>query len=176
MLPVGGYGVKPPVPVRNKTRRDYFMGDYAIYSKYLVRSVNHIFKQFLGDASIEEVYETQCSPRDPRVAVEISGTLKGEIIINLPVKTLNVITKKFIGERDSRSIKKYHLDVAGELANLITGTFANQLQYNNHSVILSPPEFEEDPITIKALYDNVNLSFNSAFGGFDVDLYFKEVN
>lgn len=152
------------------------MGDYALYSRYLVRSVNHIFKQFLGDTTIEEVYETQSGPKDPRVAVEINGTLKGEIIINLPVETLNFITKKFIGEKDNRSIKKYHLDVAGELANLITGTFANQLQFNKHSIILSPPEFGEDPISIKALYDNVNLSFNSVFGGFDVDLYFKEMN
>ena len=150
------------------------MGDYSQYSRFLVRSVNHIFKQFLGDATIEEVFETQCGPKDPRVAVEITGTLKGEVVINLPVSTLNVITKKFMGDKDARIIKKYHLDVAGELANMITGTFANQLQYNNHSVVLSPPEFNEDPIAIKALYDNVNLSFISRFGGFDIDLYFKD--
>ncbi len=152
------------------------MGDYALYSKYLVRSVNHIFKQFLGDAAIEEVFEAQSGPKDPCVVVEINGTLKGEVIINLPVETLNIITKKFVGEKDNRSIKKYHLDVAGELANLITGTFANQLQYRNHNVILSPPEFNEDPLTVKALYDNVNLSFSSSFGGFDIDLYFKEIS
>ncbi len=148
---------------------------YDLYSRYLLRSVNHIFKNFLGDTDIEEVYEAQAAVKDPRVAVEITGTLKGEIIINLPQKTLNFITKKFIGNSDSKEIKKYHSDVAGELANLITGTFANQLQYTDHDIILSPPSFNEDNLAVKALYENINLSFLSSFGGFDVDLYFREM-
>ena len=64
--------------------------------------------------------------------------------------------------------------VAGEIANLITGTFANQLQFDDYDIVLSPPEFNDDPILMKALYDNVNLSFSSSFGGFDIDLYYKE--
>jgi hypothetical protein len=27
---------------------------------------------------------------------------------------------------------------------------------------------------MKALYDNVNMSFTSSFGGFDVDFYYRE--
>lgn len=75
-----------------------------------------------------------------------------------------------------QSIKKHHADVAGEIANMITGTFANQLQYINYHVRLSPPDFNDDPITVKALYDNINVSFQSSYGGFDVDLYYKEAN
>jgi hypothetical protein len=48
------------------------------------------------------------------------------------------------------------------------------MQFENHEIILSPPEFNDDPISMKALYDNINLSFTSGFGGFDVDLYYKE--
>jgi len=33
---------------------------------------------------------------------------------------------------------------------------------------------EEDPIALKTFYENINLSFKSSFGGFDVDLYYKE--
>ena len=62
------------------------MIDTDRYSRYLVRSVNHIFKNFLGDTSVEEVYETQSRAKDPLVVVEINGTMKGEIIINLPKK------------------------------------------------------------------------------------------
>jgi len=94
------------------------------------------------------------------VAVEIGGTLKGEIIINLPKKTLDLITMKFINSRDAKAIRKSHGDVAGELANLITGTFANQMQYLEHNIKVNAPEFNDDPITVKALYDNINLSFN----------------
>ncbi|HOW81932.1 MAG TPA: chemotaxis protein CheX [Spirochaetota bacterium] len=149
------------------------MDNYQKYSKCIVRSVNHIFKNFLNDNDITEVYETQAMENDPQVAVEIDGTISGEIVINLPVKTLDLITKKFINRSDTKTIRKHHGDVAGELANLITGTFANQLQYADHVIQLAPPEFNEDPIAIKALYDNINLSFRSSFGGFDIDLYYK---
>lgn len=150
------------------------MSDQDLYSRYLVRSVNHIFKNFLGDKGIEEIYETQCHNEDSWVAVEFDGSMEGEIIINLPDPTLKEITRKFINRNDARSINASKPDVAGELANLITGTFANQLQYVDHDINLSPPEFTEDPISIKTLYNNINLSFSSSFGGFDVDLYFKE--
>jgi CheY-specific phosphatase CheX len=136
--------------------------------------VNHIFKKFLDDVSIQEIYETQASEKDPLVAVEIDGTLSGEIIINIPLRTLDGITKKFVNKSDPKIIKSYHSDVAGELANLITGTLANQLQYADHEIRLSPPEFNDDPISMKALYENINLSFKSRFGGFDIDFYFKE--
>ena len=149
------------------------MDNYQKYSKCIVRSVNHIFKNFLNDTGIEEVYESQSREKDPLVVVEIDGTLVGEIVINLPVKTLDLITKKFINKSDTKTIRKHHGDVAGELANLITGTFANQLQYADHVIHLAPPEFNDDPITVKALYDNINLSFVSSFGGFDIDFYYR---
>lgn len=150
------------------------MSEQDKFSKYLSRSVNHIFKNFLDDNDIEEVYETQIGGNAHQIAVEISGDLSGEVIINLPEKTLNLITKKFLGSASTRKIKDHHGDVAGEIANLITGTFANQLQYTNRNIELNPPEFNDDPISMKALYDNINLSFKSKYGGFDVDFYYRK--
>jgi CheY-specific phosphatase CheX len=152
------------------------MNDYDKYSKCIVRSVGHIFKNFLDDSMVEEVYTSQSSSKDHKVAVEIEGTIQGELVINLPDKTLALITKKFINKSDIKLIKKSYGDVAGELANLITGTFANQLQYSDHEILLSPPEFNYDLVTMKALYENINLSFNSKYGGFDIDLYYKNSN
>lgn len=149
------------------------MSEYKKFSRYLVRSVDHIFRNFLEDDNVVEVYESQSAEKDPRVAVEIKGGLEGELLINFPVKTLDLLTKKFLNTKSSRSVKKSYPDVAGELANLITGTFANQLQFMNYDIRLSPPEYEEDPIQIKALYDNVNLSFLTQYGGFDVDFYYR---
>lgn len=150
------------------------MNNYEVYSKILTRSVSHIFLKFLNDENLNEVYKGQCNKKDPKVAVEISGTLKGEIIINMPQKTLNKISRKFIGDNKAKITKKISADVAGELANLITGTFANLMQYAKHDLRLAPPEFNEDPITMKALYNNVNISFESSFGGFDIDLYYRD--
>lgn len=150
------------------------MNNYEVYSKILTRSVSHIFLKFLNDENLNEVYKGQCNKKDPKVAVEISGTLKGEIIINIPQKTLNKISRKFIGDNKAKITKKISADVAGELANLITGTFANLMQYAKHDLRLAPPEFNEDPITMKALYNNVNISFESSFGGFDIDLYYRD--
>jgi len=150
------------------------MKEYEAYSKILTKSVNHIFKKFLNDNNIAEVYESQANKNDPVVAVEIKGTLCGELIINIPQKTLNQISKKFIGNPNTKVSKSTSVDIAGELANLITGTFANLMQYAEHNLILSPPEFNDDPISIKALYDNVNISFTSSYGGFDVDFYYRE--
>jgi len=136
--------------------------------------VDQIFKNFLSDTSIAEVYETQCRGQEPKVSIEFEGTLSGEIIINLPRKTLDHITKKMIPGFKGRTTKKHHQDVAGEIANLITGTFANQLQFLDHNVRLSPPELDDDPITLKTFYENVNLSFTSIYGGFDIDLYYRD--
>ena len=144
------------------------------YAKYLVRSVNHIFKHFLDDISVEEVFENQSMEKYPLVAIEINGSLVGEIIINLPKKTLDEITRKFINSSDTKAIRRNHGDVAGELANMITATFANQMQYASHDIRLNAPEFNDDPIAMKTLYENINLSFNSKYGGFDIDFYFRE--
>jgi CheY-specific phosphatase CheX len=149
------------------------MNMHERYSRYLVRSVNHIFNHFLDDDTIDEVYEDQAEDKDPKVAVEVRGTLVGEIIINLPKKTLDQITMKFINSDDVKTIRKCHADVAGELANMITATFANQMQYIAHDLRLNAPEFNDDPITMKTLYENINLSFISKYGGFDIDFYFK---
>jgi CheY-specific phosphatase CheX len=147
------------------------MSNQNMYSKMLVRSVDHIFKNFLEDQTIEEVYETQ-SKGGKKIVIEINGSLRGEIIINMPLNTLGMIARKFTNR--SSSNEKHYRDVAGEIANLITGSFANQMQFRNHSLLLSPPEFDDDPISMKALYDNINLSFTSSFGGFDIDFYYKE--
>lgn len=149
------------------------INSYDQYSRLIVRSVNHIFKNFLKDHTIEEVLESQSSKGDPSVSVSISGSLKGELIINLPASTLDRITKYFFKSASGRAMKKHYEEVAGEIANLITGTFANQLQFLNHTVRLSPPEFNEEDVTTRTLYDNINLSFNSQYGGFDVDLYYR---
>lgn len=150
------------------------MSNYERYSRFIVRSVDHIFKNFLNDHTIEEVYESQSTEVDRKVAIEIEGTISGELVINLPQKTLGLITRRMVQNDNPRTLKKYYNDVAGELANLISGTLANQMQFLNHELRLSPPEVEEDPITLKTFYENINLSFKSSFGGFDIDLYYKE--
>jgi len=150
------------------------MKEYEAYSKILTKSVNHIFKKFLNDNNIVEVYESQATKSDPLVAIEIKGTLNGELIINMPQKTLDQISRKFIGNPKARITRNIRVDIAGELANLITGTFANLMQYSEHNLILSPPEFNDDSESIKTLYDYVNLSFMSSYGGFDIDLYYRD--
>ena len=150
------------------------MSNYNRYYHCIVRSVDHIFKNFLNDTSIEEVYETQSPKNAHNVTIEIEGTISGELILNFPLKTLNHLTKKFNPAANPRSLKKFHADVAGEIANLITSSFANQLQFIKHDIKVSPPEYDDDSIRIKALYENINVSFSSSFGGFDIDLYYRE--
>ena len=149
------------------------MNEYDTYHKILTKSVNHIFNKFLDD-DVTEAFESQASEKDLLVAVEIDGTLSGELIINIPLKTIEQIAKKFMGKPKSKFSKSSSIDIAGELANLITGTFANLMQYAEHDIILSPPEFNDDPISIKTLYNNVNISFVSSYGGFDVDFYYRD--
>lgn len=150
------------------------MSNYNTFSKCIVKSVNHIFKNFLSDSSIQEVYENQSRDTDPKVSIEIDGNLTGEIIINIPEQTLSLITKHFVPDENNKSLKKHYRDIAGELANMITGTFANQLQFIDFKLRLSAPEYNDDPILLKTFYENINISFTSHFGGFDVDLFYKE--
>ncbi len=150
------------------------MKNYKTYSKLIVRSVNHIFKNFLQDQSVTEIVESKSGRDNQKVSIEIEGSLKGELIINFQPETLNLITKHFIPNSSPKTIKKHYEEVAGEIANLITGTFANQLQFHNLEIRLSAPEFNDDTETTRTLYDSINLSFDSRFGGFDVDLYYRE--
>lgn len=152
------------------------MSDFSKkYNKAVERAVIHIFSNLLQDDSIEEVFHSQTEKNDPKVWIEVEGTIEGEIAITLTKETLKNLTKHFHPKSRGRAVIINQRDVIGELANLITGTIANQLQYINHEVRLLPPEFEEDPISMKALYENINLSFNSNFGGFDIDLYYRDL-
>ncbi len=149
---------------------------YDQYSRLIARSVSHIFKNFLKDASIAEILDLQAGDGDPKVSVGLSGSLKGEININFPRETLGRITRFLVGGVSNRTAKKHYEEVAGEIANLITGTFANQLQFLNQDVRLSAPEYNEEPLTTRALFDNINLSFTSSYGGFDVDLFYRHID
>ncbi|RPI94321.1 MAG: hypothetical protein EHM32_06925, partial [Spirochaetales bacterium] len=84
------------------------MSNYERYSRFIVRSVDHIFKNFLNDSTIEEVYEAQSSRVDRKVAIEIEGTISGELIINLPQKTLGLITRRMVQNDNPRALKKYY--------------------------------------------------------------------
>ena len=144
------------------------------YAKFLLKAVKYIFKKFLEDENIKEVFELDRKGKINQIVIEFSGSLKGEIIIHLPQDTLKQITKKFIGTSDEKKLKQYYQDVGGEVVNQVTGTFANQMQYEGHNIILTPPEFNDDPILMKALYENINIYFDSSYGPFEVDLYFRE--
>ncbi len=152
------------------------MSDFSRkYEKALTRSVIHIFTNFFKDEQIQESFHTQTIKNDTKVWIEITGSFTGEIVITLKDETLKGLIRLFHPRVKEKTLLKHKDDVIGEMANLITGTFANQLQYLDHDIRLSPPEFEEDPIQMKALYNNINCSFNSSYGGFDVDLYYKDV-
>lgn len=148
------------------------MSNYNKYVKCLERSVIHIFTTFLKDENITDTVESHTNKDDFKVWIEINGTFEGEIEIRFPEKTIHNISKYFLPKQ--KGLKACYTDIAGELANQITGTLANQLQYINHKIHLSPPEFEEDPIQMKTLYENICLSFHTSFGGFDIETFFKD--
>lgn len=148
--------------------------NYGKYSKCFERSVRHIFNNFLKDQSIANVVENQATEDDLTVWIEVEGSFRGEVILRIPEKTLTKITVKLNPTLKGAALKKMCFDVLGEIANMITGTYANQLQYLEHEIFLSPPEFETDPISLKTFYENVSFSFVTDFGGFDAEVYFKD--
>jgi CheY-specific phosphatase CheX len=148
--------------------------NYNKYQKCFERSVKHIFTNFLDDKTIDSIVESQSSGKDHKVWIEVEGSFHGVVVISLPLPTLKKITARLYPQLIGKSIKNIVNDITGEIGNMITGTFANQLQYLNHSLVLSPPEFDEDPIPLKTLYENISLSFTSHFGGFDAEIYFKD--
>ena len=81
------------------------MENYDRYSKLIIKSVNYIFKNFLFDNSIKEIYESETTENDPRISIEIDGRIEGEIIINFPTKTLNQITKHFYQKSSQKTLK-----------------------------------------------------------------------
>jgi CheY-specific phosphatase CheX len=147
--------------------------NYRQYSKCLENSIVHIFNNLFNDKSISEIYDSQSSGKAPTVAIEFEGSFHGEILFSLPKKTLKALNKKVNPEIKKMSSSHYN-DLAGEIANLVTGTLANQLQYIQHEITLNPPEFDKDIIKLKTFYDTITMSFVSDFGGFDVDLYYKD--
>lgn len=150
------------------------MDNYTRYNKYLFRSAKHIFNNLLKDDSLEEVYEPgKVKGKKRTVSIKLDGTMSGELIISIPNATLESMTKKIVPGHKSTE-KRNHEDVAGELANQICGTFVNQLQFMQHNVYLSAPEFDEPQVTVRALYQNINLSMTSTFGEFEIDLYYQD--
>lgn len=146
--------------------------NYRKYSKCLERSVKHIFENFLNDQSVSSIAK-ECGKCDYKVWLEIEGSFCGEILLKFPEVTIKKITEKMHPGIKGKALKQAAVDLTGELANMITGTFANQMQFLNHELLLNAPEFENDPIPLKALYDNITLSFESEFGYFDAELFFR---
>jgi CheY-specific phosphatase CheX len=149
--------------------------EYKRYSQCLERSVKHIFTQLFGDPTIDEIFENPSIRGGYTVILEMDGTLKGALRIQLPKKTLRTLAKKMDSSDSERSIDERAEDVSGEMANLIAGTFANQLQFINHSIRLFPPEFGDDLVGLTTFYENINMVFSSAFGIFSIDLFYKDV-
>ncbi len=91
------------------------MNSYDRYYNCIVRSVDHIFKNFFNDKAIKEVYESQSTEKDAKVSVEIEGSLSGEIILNIPPATLNLLIQKMIPDvkPNAKSLQKHYADVAG---------------------------------------------------------------
>ncbi len=147
---------------------------YQLYSKGLINSVIHIFSNLFDDKTIKETVESKTTENDKRVWIEFNGSMRGEIIIITPKETLDKLVKKYNPKARGKKIESDYNDVLGEVANLIAGTLANQLQYYNHTVIPTPPEFEEDPIPMKTLFESVSLSFTSGFGHFDIEAYIRD--
>lgn len=145
------------------------------YNKGLERAVLHIFNNFLLDTSIKEVTEAQAVQKNHLVWIEMSGTFEGEMQITLSDDLVSALVSFFHKNEKVKKTKSVIHDVTGEIANLISGTFVNQLQYIGHDIKVSPPEFEEDPISMKALYDNICLSFSSTLGGFDIEIFYKDL-
>ena len=150
------------------------MSNYRKFSQCLERSVKHIFRNLFGDSSIDEVFDESPSHFGKTVMIEMDGTVKGALRIRLPDPTIKSLAKAIDPDAKGKQFSATAEDVAGEMGNLIAGTLVNQLQYINHSIKLYPPEFGEDLLGTTALYENVNMTFRSAYGAFVVDLYYKE--
>ncbi|MGL4368442.1 MAG: chemotaxis protein CheX [Spirochaetota bacterium] len=150
------------------------MSNYRKFSQCLERSVKHIFTNLFGDSSIDEVFDENPVSFGKTVMIEMDGTVKGALRIQLPEPTIRSLAKTIDADAKGKKFSAVAEDVAGEMGNLIAGTLVNQLQYINHSIKLFPPEFGDDLLGTTALYENVNMTFRSSFGAFVVDLYYKE--
>jgi CheY-specific phosphatase CheX len=150
------------------------MSNYKKFSQCLERSVKHIFTHLFKDPSIDEIFEKVTIGKGRTVLIEMDGTVKGVLRIQLPDATIKSLAKTIDPDAKGKSAAATAEDVTGEMGNLIAGTLVNQLQYINHSIRLFPPEFGDDLIGTTTLYENVSLTFGSVYGSFIVDLFYKE--
>ena len=147
---------------------------YHKFSQCLERSVKHIFTNLFEDSTIDETFEENTIQGGCTVLIEMDGTLKGALRIKLPEKTIKSLTKQMFPSAKGKESSAHSEDVAGEMGNLIAGTFANQLQFIKHSIRLYPPEFGDDLVGTTVFYENINMTFASIYGLFMIDLFYKE--
>jgi CheY-specific phosphatase CheX len=150
------------------------MSNYRKFSQCLERSVKHIFTSLFHDQTIDEVFDETPGKIGKTVLIEMDGTVKGALRIQLAESTIKSLAKEIDPGAKGKSFAVIAEDVAGEMGNLIAGTLVNQLQYINHSIRLFPPEFGEDLVGTTALYENVSMTFRSVHGLFCVDLFYRE--
>jgi CheY-specific phosphatase CheX len=148
--------------------------NYRKYNMCLERSVKHIFTNLFNDPTIDEIFEKDRVAGGCTVLIEMDGTLKGALRIRLPHATIRSLTKKINPKLKGAKITEHIEDIAGEMGNLIAGTFANQLQFIDHTIRLFPPEFGDDLVGITTFYDNINMIFESKYGILAIDLFYKE--
>jgi CheY-specific phosphatase CheX len=148
--------------------------EYKQYSLCLERSVKHIFSSLFKDPSVDEIFEAAPVKGAYTVLLEMDGTMKGALRIQLPKKTIRALAQKMDPSTSGSALEEHSEDIAGEMANQIAGTFANQLQFVQHSIRLFPPEFGNDLVGLTTFYENINMIFSSKYGTFEIDLYYKD--
>ena len=108
------------------------------------------------------------------INIDISGNVKGLVLYSLGFNTLNKIASTLVPDMSEEQIKEDYKDIAGELANMITGNAITLLA--DHGLDISTPTvMSKDEYKIRRRKSPSMLSLNlySPFGQLEILMFIQ---
>jgi len=113
-----------------------------LYFQNISESLYFVLKSLLGmEALPRKLYHRRLNtlPRDIIIAIDFSADVQGYFAFFLSLKTSFEICSRLMPGIDNTYFDKDHLDILGELGNIISGNAIGKLQSIDSEVKLSAP-------------------------------------
>jgi CheY-specific phosphatase CheX len=151
-----------------------------LYFSNISESILFIFKTLLNiDVSPKKLYRKRLTslPNDIIITIDFNADEIGYFSFFLSLKTAFEICRRLVGGIESQFFDQDHLDIIGELGNMIAGNAIGRLKDVDNSIRLSTPYLSafHKILASEKLFWTFSCNFNVEIGRLGVLLAIKKL-
>lgn len=144
------------------------------YKEIIKKSVSHIFTTMLQSQSCDQI-DLLLDEDIYSIVITCKGSLQGDFHFTYCKKTIANIVSYFNQKNYDKHNESDLKDIAGEISNLIAGTFVTRLRFNKNDIKISHPQHDKTFQENRRTYKDFNLSYSSDYGDMGISFSFKDL-